>query len=78
MIANLKYAVRNRETLNIGGGEFNAQEVSDFIVLFEDLVDQLYVALPFLEDAMDSGDYKRDRMRKIINSIHDTLKRAES
>lgn len=35
IIANIKHAIRNRETVTIGGGEFNSQELCTIIQLYE-------------------------------------------
>jgi hypothetical protein len=35
MIANLKHAARNRETVTIGGGEFGPEELSQIAALLE-------------------------------------------
>lgn len=36
-IANLKHAIRNRETVTIGGGEFTPQELQEVVKKLEEL-----------------------------------------
>ena len=77
MIPNLKHAVRNRETVTIGGGDFTPDEIKTFINAHEDLTDLLYAALPYVENALDDPAYKPEPVRKLINQIRATLERAE-
>lgn len=35
IIANIQHAIRNRETVTIGGGQFDATELYPFIQLYE-------------------------------------------
>ena len=78
MIANLKHAARNNETVTIGGGEFNAREIRDFVELIELLTDQLYAALPFVEDAETDPCYKQGLVTARIKAIKAVLERIES
>jgi hypothetical protein len=52
MIANLKHAARNGETVLIGGGTFGPDEIRAHLARYESLVNALCDALHYAEDVL--------------------------
>jgi len=78
MIANIRHAARSAETVTIGGGEFRPAEVRKFAIQFDELTDQLYACVPYLEDALDDPCYKPLVVKQRIDAIKKLLERIES
>ena len=78
MIANLKHAIRNNETVTIGGGEFSPAELKAFLAVFDDLLDAACTALPFIEDAADDHCYKEGAAKKVEAKIRAAIAKGES
>lgn len=77
MLANLKHAARNNETLHIGGGEFSPAEIKRFITVFEDLLDATYRAFPYVEDCETDPAYKPGNVAREIKIINAAISAAE-
>ncbi len=77
MIANIRHAARNSEMVTIGGGEFTPKEVREFATQFDELTDQLYACIPYLEDALDDPCYKPLVVKQRIDAIKKLLERIE-
>lgn len=81
LIANLKHAARNRETVNAGGGIFSPEEIAEAVSHYEDtradMLEALYMALPFVEDHEASDIYKTGAVTKALNTIRAAIKQAE-
>lgn len=78
MIANLKHAAFNRETVSIGGGEFTPAEIREFVLGHEALVEALYRALPFVEDLESDDGYKAGAVKKTVAEIRAAIAKAEA
>ena len=79
MIANLKGAAWNRESVTIAGGVFTPAELLEAARKLDThgaLVDALMLALPFVEDAEDDPCYKPGAVKKAIAQIRATLTQA--
>jgi len=79
--ANLNRAIRERETVSLGGGQFNPAELAEIsarLDTFADMLEALYVALPFVEDHEQSDIYKTGAVTKALNTIRAAIKQAEA
>ncbi len=58
MIANLKHAARNRESVGLGGGTFSPDEIRAHCETYESMLKALEQALPIIDAyrRMSGGD----------------------
>ena len=81
VIANLKHVARNRERAHIGGGIFTPDEIAEAVSHYEDtradMLEALYIALPYVEDHAGSDIYKAGAVTKALNIIRAAIKQAE-
>lgn len=78
--ANLNRAIRDREAVTIGGGIFTPAELADIsarLDTFADMLEALYIALPFIEDHERSDIYKAGTVTKAGNIVRAAIKQAE-
>ena len=78
MITNIKHAIRNNETVSIGGGEYSPTELKAFLAVFDDLLDAACTALPFIEDAASDRCYKEGVAKKVEAKIRAAIAKGES
>ena len=81
MIENLKHAARNRQTVNIGGGEFSPSELMHYakrLDLVDHLLHVLHVALPYIEDAEKDPVYKPGAVANVTAMIREVIKQGGS
>jgi hypothetical protein len=79
--ANLNRAIQDRETIRIGGGLFypvELAEVSARLDACSDMLEALYVALPFVEDHEASDIYKTGAVSRALVIIRAAIKQAEA
>lgn len=79
--ANLNRAIRDREAVTLGGGTFTPEElekISARLDTFADMLEALYIALPFIEDHEGSDIYKAGAVTKAGNIVRAAIKRAEA
>jgi hypothetical protein len=58
MLSNLKHAVRNRDSVTVGGGTFSPDEIRAHCETYESMLQALEQALPFIDAyrRMSGGD----------------------
>lgn len=59
MLANLKHAARNGETLRIGGGIFTPDETRAFVDQTEQLLEMAHAAFGYLAIVQKDPEFKR-------------------
>lgn len=79
--ANLNRAIRDREAVTIGGGIFTPLELAEIsarLDTFADMLEALYLALPYVEDHEGSDIYKAGAVSKALRTIRAAIKQAEA
>jgi hypothetical protein len=82
LIANLQHAARNRERVDIGGGIFTPDDITEALTqhsdTLADLLEALLIALPFVEDHEQSDIYKTGAVSRALRIIRAAIKQAEA
>ena len=76
-LANLRHAISNQETVQIGGGSFSPRELKAVLQGVEDMLDALYVALPIVEDSAEDACYKPGYVPKALTTIKAAISKME-
>jgi len=80
LAANMRNAFIERKGATIGGGKFTPEELKAGAVAlnaYTDLLNALYLALPFLEDCAMDDCYKPGYVNESINIIKAAIAKAE-
>ena len=66
LISNIKHAIRNNETVTIGGGDFEAHELYNIIQLYEAAL-KAEIALSFTHGGKPLSSLEKEALRLILN-----------
>jgi hypothetical protein len=82
MIANLKHAARNRESVGLGGGTFSPDEIRAHSDAYETMLAALYDALPYVEDVLADPEqlkcFKPGVVQAHASAIRAAIAKAEA
>jgi hypothetical protein len=67
--SNLRHAVFNKETLTIGGGEFDAKLVSDILEMYIRISMKQGMNLASLKDVKEDREFWRDTAKELASEV---------